>query len=1378
LPVIVEAVFDNHNYSCIWEESSGSTANISLFADSQIGLKQPVLLILGSTLSPGVEYQFKVSLLLRSQIVTTASTSIRFNSAPSQGSCGIFSRDDAKAILSCTKWIDEDLPILYKFGFRSSSSNMTMEYSRVPNFEFFTFTGAMTVTASICDALLLCTPELSFFVNASSSFSILQEVQDARKLSSITNILSLGVAFTASLQSSNPSKSRTLLEDASTSGLLSTILEATVNVLKKIPNSMSFDATSSITSYLHYITRTSKIICSNSCLDLAIIGFERLVIVGKFNFKLEVVRSSALDCIGSFLDIAFKNANKAVNVETAIRINSLSEFLKFGITKTVSEMMIDNQTPVISGSFDSMKIVTIRIAALLQTSRTFSSPRDSKNRFATFYLSSTFFSKYLLLQPSNSIIAASFDVEEIPWIKNQFISAENMYVLNSIFGLHMYQYLNSPSFATPILVSLEFESDALPYPESLWQTKLRVSSWNRSSSPKECSVINISQSAGKGIIFSACNQVNAIGIVVVPHATLCGNGYLESMEQCDDGNISPMDGCDEHCRIENKWKCFRTGTFKVEEFNPDTCRFLDVPHIFCPIGYFGSSCNYFLIPRSIQKLDVSSLDDNTFVVYLGSSTLRIYIPARAVKSNVSLTVRVYFTSALAEKPSPEFPEDLEFAEYLFMVEPYTSFLSEVQVEFISDKMFVHSNSNSSKIKNFLNPSSVAAYQQTEALCISPGSCEVQIGSLGSTFGSWAPFRSQTSNATSFTVIFSSTVLSKFSYMMRTPLAASVAPTRNVFDMPPWALILLICFAFALSACVSLLLWYRLRSHNSRVLKELTLKYSVDANILNHSSSTKLNQNLGINRTSLYVADESFSDDSYSSATLTQFSDDADDQLSSLEVTSTGNLAERYILGETCAAEPQNLSKDDGTMPHNDNFLHNCSEKVEQRLMTSAELTEEELDLNFLMNITQNPADSLNFDKDLIGSYNLLSDSKAKISMIYADLGSSKKTGSLLLSPRVAEEMKVTRQMVQSAVRNLPVGNTNLKQSRTMFHSKPALFDNVQSFTSSEAKMKTRDIHDFSVSKLSESLQRPTRPSSLRESGFQYQQSTDVQNSTPRASHPSEMQTVQNLMVVNPSGELRIVAAHLAQPDSQNSSDHFFAKTSSCEFSASESHDSPQIDVSASTFCRNNSFLISQSELSAANLTAASKSYSTRMAPRLHRSAKLDTNANASVVPTKDPPTQIHVQFHHDLRTASKLHSKSEPTLQSSSHKSAHSSANQSTLSLPTEDQISDVLALASPRPVAKQTPSSKANQPSITKFTANYNCNDEDLSGNSKSSPAADASSDQVHFVEHVSPSPKMVVSLTPHVLASVATESSVSATPIRFSYKKSEIVKDHLRRR
>jgi len=40
---------------------------------------------------------------------------------------------------------------------------------------------------------------------------------------------------------------------------------------------------------------------------------------------------------------------------------------------------------------------------------------------------------------------------------------------------------------------------------------------------------------------------------------VCGNGVIESGEQCDDGNLISGDGCNKLCKIESEWNCVNCG---------------------------------------------------------------------------------------------------------------------------------------------------------------------------------------------------------------------------------------------------------------------------------------------------------------------------------------------------------------------------------------------------------------------------------------------------------------------------------------------------------------------------------------------------------------------------------------------------------------------------------------------------------------------------------------------------------------------------------------------------------------------------------------------------------------------------------------------------
>jgi len=1361
LPVFVEAVFDAQNYNCIWEESSGLIQNISAYIDPQIGLRRPTLLILGGTLVPGLTYAFKVSLFLRSQNVVSASVSIRTNAAPTQGSCLMRYNGDSTSTLSCSNWIDEDLPIFYKFGFRSSSTNVAMEISRIPFFTFFIFGSGITATGSVCDALLFCSPTFEFSVKPPSlpSFGISDELVNARKLSSFSDVVSLGSSFASSLQSSsNSSKSRALLQQSTTS-TISAILNTTAEILKITKSTVSFDATISIISSLNFITRTSGSFFDDMCLDAAVFGFERLIIIGTFtNFnqqdKLGILPNITLDSIGSLLEISSSSVSRFTNIQ--LRVSALSDFFKVAISKSVSESMYDEQSAVISGSFDSSKLVTYRVSAMLGSGTSFTSTRDSKNRSATFYLSPTFVGKHLLRNSSNSMIAASVDVQEIPWKNTPSLNnSASVYILNSLFGLRFSQYLSSPSFLTSIVMSLDFESEAVPYPDTLWRTKLRVSAWNEvlngSSSvgffsPKECSILNISRIKGKNTLFAACNQVKAIGIEVARNATLCGNGYLESFEQCDDNNIIPFDGCDQNCQVEKNWKCFRTGTFSVEEFNPDTCRLINVPHIFCPIGYFGSTCDTFILPEYIQRFDVSSIANNSLKFSLGQASLRIDIPSNATKVNFTMTIRAYSSSLLTEKPSAEMPEILKFSQFIFVVEPYSSFLSEVQLEFFSGSAFIHSNSNASRISNFLNPSSIAAYQLTEAFCVSRSQCQLQTGNLGSKLGSWAPFRSQQSNSSTFKVSFRSMALSKFSFMLTTPIVTSVAPSRDLFNLPIWTLILLICLAVALSACVGLVLWRRLSAHDTQVLEKLALKYSLNANdVLNSPENIKLAQNLVIKRSSLYVIKELTSDETSSSASLNQFSDDEEQSSASLE-TSQENQQE-LPSAMALTTETRILNEVAGNMPSDQSppicSPKNHAESIEDIDFTSLKSvvapSEEELDLEFLKELTQNPeiADFLDFDADSLRGH-FSAGSTGKVSMIPVETGKPRTDGSLVLSPRFASEIKPSRQPVQATKGALK------KSTESSFSANPSSSNEVAQPASLTPRPSDRNS-SHQITALKQSTPRPLP--ALAE----FDQTLDAPNSSRGSVFPaSQIRSAE------------VIPSHLNESTTPNVVHESIFSNSDAEFvHPAQLVPAHQMRIPALT-------------------PRGSIQTSTRTAPRLIQSVNTDVAVTSTISARTTPRSRIPEGDDRATLTSSTFRSESNSTLQDT--RSVIQRTNPSTLSPRVEDPAAAARSLSSPRLATTQPHFAESSGNALPLNGAAMSSAEE--ASKEPTSPrtlrptmtAADQSilADIGLSMPLSRPSKKAhPFGQKPRTAASAAATTSASAAPTRFTYKKSEVVKD-----
>lgn len=49
---------------------------------------------------------------------------------------------------------------------------------------------------------------------------------------------------------------------------------------------------------------------------------------------------------------------------------------------------------------------------------------------------------------------------------------------------------------------------------------------------------------------------------VVRYLAVCGNGILEGLEECDDGDLTDGDGCSAECKIESGWECSKTSPSK------------------------------------------------------------------------------------------------------------------------------------------------------------------------------------------------------------------------------------------------------------------------------------------------------------------------------------------------------------------------------------------------------------------------------------------------------------------------------------------------------------------------------------------------------------------------------------------------------------------------------------------------------------------------------------------------------------------------------------------------------------------------------------------------------------------------------------------------
>lgn len=81
---------------------------------------------------------------------------------------------------------------------------------------------------------------------------------------------------------------------------------------------------------------------------------------------------------------------------------------------------------------------------------------------------------------------------------------------------------------------------------------------------------------------------------------ICGDGILEAQEECDDGNRTPLDGCDSNCELEfcsGIYACFDDyQTFIAEQASGNTCIDLET---LCPNT---TSCASLHVDCSLHKL--------------------------------------------------------------------------------------------------------------------------------------------------------------------------------------------------------------------------------------------------------------------------------------------------------------------------------------------------------------------------------------------------------------------------------------------------------------------------------------------------------------------------------------------------------------------------------------------------------------------------------------------------------------------------------------------------------------------------------------------------------------------------------------------------------
>jgi hypothetical protein len=238
----------------------------------------------------------------------------------------------------------------------------------------------------------------------------------------------------------------------------------------------------------------------------------------------------------------------------------------------------------------------------------------------------------------------------------------------------------------------------------------------------------------------------------------------------------------------------------------------------------------------------------------------------------------------------------------------------------------------------------------------------------------------------------------------------------------------ICLASSFSACIGLMLWWRLRAHDTQVLEKLAQNYSINADdVLNSSSIRKVILNLDTIPSSLYVIQESFSEETASSLSIIQFSEDEDHSSHSQE--RSREIQQQQSNGTPLTNQTRILN-DDGNIQSDHSYNGNLLESSELMPIKSPRPTEEELDLEFLMHLTPNPEYEKSHGSvpEIFGEHILSPRPTAKVSMICLEGGFQKTGGSLVLSSRVAKEFKLPGIPAQAINSVLPAKKESSFQS--------------------------------------------------------------------------------------------------------------------------------------------------------------------------------------------------------------------------------------------------------------------------------------------------------------------------------------------------------------
>jgi len=144
-----------------WTEDNGFFADMAAITDPTLMDTSDVLVILPNMLEPGKTYTFRLT-ATNGDAIGYAVQSVQVNLSPSGGSCALDSSAISVtdgAMVGCSYWNDDQLPLQYRFGFiLDGDSDPTLsDFTTDSESQLSVPTGNVTIIAVVCDDRDQCT---------------------------------------------------------------------------------------------------------------------------------------------------------------------------------------------------------------------------------------------------------------------------------------------------------------------------------------------------------------------------------------------------------------------------------------------------------------------------------------------------------------------------------------------------------------------------------------------------------------------------------------------------------------------------------------------------------------------------------------------------------------------------------------------------------------------------------------------------------------------------------------------------------------------------------------------------------------------------------------------------------------------------------------------------------------------------------------------------------------------------------------------------------------------------------------------------------------------------------------------------------------------